>query len=327
MRGFSLSANLFHLSPMGILSPFSPRTNPERKIWLSDTYGGSLDPTQRPDADAILCTHFRSQPFDRADYKFDTCGNEAATRHVLELIVGLHDQIDQCAHFSKREKRNFRKMGTGVLINAAPRTEASSKNGENFVVADLRGNIRVVATPLSELSPVKNDVERLRIVPNHANGLWGDLEQFRSSYAGLLFDEKFAKRFPLQEADPSCIPEPDGLWKLGYVDRFGNLITDVRDPSLQLQKLQDLQTWHKGFRLRIGDCVRDDLRLGNSLTNAGPGKLVVYGNGNVDVVRKWEPLDTPRQKIERSAFYQFNQPPVGSAISAEAVDEESSAVM
>ncbi len=327
MRGFSLSANLFHLSPMGIFSLLSPRTNPERKICLSDTYGGPLDPTQRPDADAILCTHFRSQPFDRADYKFDTFGNEAASQHVLGLIVGLHDEIDHCAHFTKKEKRNFRNMGTGVLINAAPRTEASSKNGENFVVADLRGNIRVVATPLSELSTVKKDVERLRIVPNHANGLWDDIEQFRSSYAGLLLDEKFAKRFPLEDVDPSCIPEPDGLWKLVYVDRFGNLITDVRDPGLELQKLQVLQTWHKGFSLRIGDCVRDDLILGNSLTGAGPGKLVVYGNGNVDVVRKWEPLDTARQKIDRSAYYQFGQPSVGSSVSAEGVDPESSAAM
>ncbi len=312
---------------MGLLSLLSPRTNPERKIWLSDTYGGPLDPTQRPDADAILCTHFRSQPFDTADYKFDTFGNEAATQHVLELIVGLHDQIDQCAHFSKREKRNFRAMGTGVLINAAPRTEASPKNGENFVVADLRGNIRVVATPLSELSPVKNDVERLRIVPNHANGLWEDREQFRSSYAGLLLDEKFAKRFPLKEADPASIPDPDEQWKLAYVDRFGNLITSIRDPRLQLHKLQNLQTWHRGFRLRIGDCVRDDLVLGNSLTGAGPGKLVVYGNGNVDVVRKWEPLDTARQKIDRSAYYQFGQPSVGSSVSAEGADPESSAAM
>ncbi len=300
---------------MGIFSSLSLHTNPERKVFLSDTFGGPLDPTERPDADAILCTHFRSQPFDRADYKFDTFGQEAATHHILGLIVALHDQIDHCGHFSKKEKCSFRNMGTGVLINAAPRTEASAKNGENFVLADLRGNIRVVATPLSELSPVKNDVERLRIVPNQANGLWEDREQFRSSYAGLLLDEKFAKRFPLQDADPSCIPEPDDHWKLAYIDRFGNLITTVRDPGMQLHHIQTLQTWSKGFRIRIGDCVRDDLTLASSLTEAGPGKIVVYGNGKVDFVRKWDPLNTPHQKIELSAYRQFGNPTVGSSIS------------
>jgi hypothetical protein len=300
---------------MNLFSLLHRDTNPQRKIMLSDTYGGPIDPTQRPDADAILCTHFRSQTFDAANYKFDTFGNEAATHHILELIVGLHDQIDNCSHLSKREKRRFRRMGTGVLINAAPRTEASAKNGENFVVADLRGNIRVVATPLSELSPVKEDVERLRIVPNHANGLWSDVEQFRSSYAGLLLDEQFAKRFPLQEADPSCIPDPQEHWRLSYVDRFGNLITDVRDPALQLQKMQDLQTWSKGFRIQIGDCVRDDLTLTSSLTDATPGRIVGYGNGNLDFVRKWAPLDTPHQKIELSAYHQFGKPLIGSPIS------------
>lgn len=300
---------------MGITSLFSRETEPKRKIFLSDTLGGPIDPLERADADAWICTHFGSQPFDPLDLKVDTFGQERGTDHLLRLTSEWHDRIDRCTWLSKREKKRFRDDGTAVLINAAPRIENNATNGTDFVVAQLRNNIRVVATPLHALSPVKHDVERLRRMPNANNGLWSDTEQFRSALAGILMSEKFARRFPLQEIDPAVIPDPSDGPELAHVDRFGNLITHSRDPHLLLQQLQTLQQWSGGFRLKIGDVVREDLLLRESLSSSEPGRIVVYGNGNVDLVRKWTPLDRTEAKLALSAYRRFGNPVVGSPIS------------
>ncbi|MBM3231546.1 hypothetical protein FJZ28_04465, partial [Candidatus Peregrinibacteria bacterium] len=196
---------------------------PQRTIYLSDTFGGPVDATQRLDADVELCTRLRSAPFEPFRTHIDTFGNERATDHIISLIRALVEEVDSRPYLSHEEKSAFRQMGTGVLINAAPRINGT--NGHPFYVAELEHNIRVVATPLAALSPVRDTVTELYELPNTGNGLYPDGEQFRSSYTGILLNRELAKRFPLLERDPMSIPVPADTDHLGYVDRFGNLIT------------------------------------------------------------------------------------------------------
>jgi hypothetical protein len=286
---------------------------PERTYFFSDTYGGPIDPTQRSDADALICTDFRSRPLQKLHRDFDTFGKERVTDHVLKLIVELHDKISRCSYFSRKEKREFRSMGTGVLVNAAPRIDHT--NGVEFHLATLRNNIRVIATGLASLSAVRSEVETVQRIPNADNNLWPNGEQFRSSYAGLLLDPRFASRFPLVDEDPSAIPEPKDEWIVGYVDRFGNIVTDCRDPQMKMFNLQRALLEDRSASLKIGDVPVENFSLGNNLGSADPGSIVIYGNGNVDIVRKWGPRDTAEEKIAKSAYHQFGRPQIGTPVS------------
>jgi|GEM_PF-878434 len=297
---------------MSITSLFRHDHEPERKILLSDTFGGPLDPTERLDADAQLCTFLRSEPLHPFRLTVDTFGQEAVTDHILALTLALHDELDRCTYLTHREKRASRNMGTGIFINAAPRT--THANGDPFYVAALPHGIRVVATPLSALAPVRERVERLQILPNENNGLYSNAEQFRSSYTAILLHPSFARRFPLQEIDPDTIPKEDSRWKLSYVDRYGNLVTNVEDPHAQWSQLQTIAGAIGRVRLRVGQSSPREIALGNSLGTADPGQLIVYGNGNIDVVRKWHPEDRAQDKLDQSAYRLFGSPTVGDAI-------------
>ena len=303
---------------MNLTSLFHRPKYPERKVFLSDTYGGPLDFTERPDVDALLCTHFRSEPLRPLRLTADTFGQERVTDHILRLTLALHDEVDACAHLSRRERRVFRRMGTGVFINSAPRT--AHDNGEPFYVAELPHGIRVVSTPLSALSPVRDRIEKLQVLPNTDNGLYGNAEQFRSSYAAVLLNPELARRFPLQEIDPDTVPEDDPRWKLSYIDRYGNLITHTADPGAEWAKIQRIAAETGSVRLRIGEVERD-VALGTSLSAAEPGELVLYGNGNLDLVRKWHPEDRARDRVSKSAYRLFRRPTIGDPVSTTRIEE------
>lgn len=282
-----------------------------------------MDPTERPDADALICTDFRSRPTSPLHREFDTFGQERVTRHLLRLIVEHSDRIDRCAYLSRSEKKASRSLGTGVLINAAPRTDHS--NGAEFHVAQLRNNLRVVCTGLEPLASVRDSVESVKRIPNESNGLWPDGEQFRSSYAPALLNPQREKDVVLHPVDLNAIPTVDPeAWEVAYIDRFGNIITSTRDVTRKLFDLQVMQTHQSGFRLHFGKTAVDGLVLGQTLGSADPGSLVVYGNGNIDFVRKWDARDTAQDKIARSAYHQFGRPVVGTRITTEPISRSGS---
>ena len=293
---------------------------PGRTIYLSDTFGGPIDATQRVDVDVDLCTRLRSSPFEPFRLHADTFGNEQATHHVIRLIRGLVQEVDSASHFSDAEKKEFLGMGTGVLINAAPRI--NGQNGHPFYVAELERNIRVVATPLAALSPVRDSVISLHELPNTGSGLYDDGEQFRSSYTGILLNRELAKRFPLQERSSDIIPPPIQEDHLGYVDRFGNLITHSEENERLWDLVSEIARQCSGKVLtQVGDAAKLS-ELGSTLGENTPGDTHIYLNGRgVDVARKWRPEDRTRDKISRSAYYQLSRDSKGEIVRPEPGDQ------
>lgn len=172
---------------------------PDRMYLLSDTFGGNGDtskeepavwhPFTSPDIEAHIATDIRSD-FRGVRQKFDIFGAEKISDHVL------------CATFDLQNK-NSASGTTGIFVNHAARTE-KGKNGEPFYVAQLGDAVRVVATPLSALSAVRNRIHRLYHLPNENNGLYGPHEQFRSSFTPRLLAQNHG--LELVEDDPSIYP-------------------------------------------------------------------------------------------------------------------------
>lgn len=196
--------------------------NLKREYYFSDTYGtSSVNPLEKPDADAIITTDFRSRPRGYRHEKFDIYDNPHVTDHILRMVHDLDAQLMDT--FTGRKKDEYAASTTGILINSAPRT-SSTGNGSHFYVASSReGRIRIVTTPLQALSPVKNEIEVLEHLPNNDNGLYPNGEQFRSSYVGVLLQDDHG--IPLENAKIDEIDEPRTDLHLAFVDRFGNLIT------------------------------------------------------------------------------------------------------
>lgn len=287
---------------------------PQRTYFFSDTYGGSPDPITRPDADALITTDLRGQPKAPRHREFDTFGNQIITAHILRMVRELHAALDAHSLYSADYKRDVRNMGTGIFINDAPRTNHS--NGEPFYYAELDHGISVVTTPLEALATVRQHVQKLLRLPNQDNGLYPNGEQFRSSYTPQLLDPAVRERLPLEEVSPDQIPEFRDDWHLAYVDRFGNLITYSPDPAEQWQEVLDKAGASKQVRLIIGD-THHSIKLGTTLGASEPGELLVYGNGNIDLARKWARSDTPQQRLDLSAYRQFKNPTIGDTITVE----------
>ncbi len=289
---------------------------PQRTYFFSDTYGGSGNPLEKPDADALITTDLRGQPKAPRHREFDIFGNTQVTAHILRMVRDLHAALDRHNLYSADYKREVRDMGTGIFINDAPRTNHT--NGHPFYYAELDHGISVVTTPLEVLSSVRGHVQKLLRLPNQDNGLYPNGEQFRSSYTPELLDPAVRERLPMEEVSPDEIPEFRTDWHLAYVDRFGNLITYVPNPEEQWEQVLQAAGASKQVRLTIGD-TRHNIKLGTNLGASEPGELLIYGNGNIDLARKWAAGDTPQQRLDFSAYRQFKEPTIGDGISAEKI--------
>jgi hypothetical protein len=278
---------------------------------FSDCYGRSKNPFTQDDADALICTDFRSFPLLETKRDFDIYGRESIVEHLVRLIFALHDEIRESSSYSKAIKEAFKKTTTGIFINWAPRT--AKDNGSLFYVATAK-NLRIVTTSLEALSSVKHRIDSLAHIPNNNNGLWGPNEQFRSSFAaGLLYADH---GFKLQTDKISIIPDyPSDRWELAYVDRFGNLISYCKDPKKKWAEVVKAAKASKDGTVNvvIGN-VSQRLKLTTSLKDAEPGALVIYPNNNVDVVRKWEAEEDKYERLYKSAYFQYAKPDIGSAI-------------
>lgn len=273
---------------------------PSRVYFFSDTFGGqdAYDPLRSPDADALITTDLRSG-LSSVRREFDTFGAAGITDHVLRTLSNLHAACRPDG-------------STGVFINSAPRTEKGS-NGKPFYRAETAYGLRVVATPLEALSPLKKDIVRLHHLPNEHNGLYEAREQFRSSFTVVLLTDDHG--LTLVEDDPATIPDPKLGCHLAYVDRFGNMILReeaISDGPRIVDSLQDLIG--QQVMVIVGNHGNPAM-VGESLAGARPGELTLYPNdGNMDIVRKWEPGDDAHQILRTSAYSQLQKPKIGSEV-------------
>ncbi len=298
---------------------------PSRLYYFSDAYGGhdEQNPLSQPDADVLISTDYGSAINRPRQREFDILGNEQVTDHILRLLLQQHDEYSRRNDLDASAKQSFIDAGTGVFINAAPRVNRS--NAEPFYLATLRGGaIRVVATPLHALSAVRDHVETLAHLPNpqsekESNGLYSHREQFRSRLTPTLLQEN--KRLALQKDNPDIIPAYDKGWHVAYVDRFGNIVTWVKDVERQWEEIQRVGQGIGGTREHVQLTVgypkaeaSQHVQLGTSLGSAEPGAVSVYKNGNIDIVRKWKAGEGIREKLRNSAFRLFGSPQIGDPL-------------
>ncbi len=287
-----------------------------RRVYaFSDTYGRSKNPFLQDDADALVCTDFRSFPLEEVRREFDIYGREAITAHMIRLIFALHDAFLDYKYVSKEIQKEFQETCTGVFINAAPRV--SRENGAPFYLAipkDL--NIRIVTTDLTALSTVKDRIATLQVLNNLDNKIYSPTEQFRSSYTPFLLHPDHGHE--LEDRDVDLIPDyPEDKWELAYIDRFGNMITYCMHPEKIWEEVQASAKKTDGkVNVLVGN-VGQYVTIGSSLKDADPGSLVLYpngGSGDLDILRKWEEGEDSYDRLYKSAFFQFAKPAIGARI-------------
>ncbi len=285
--------------------------SPLRRIYLfSDTYGRSKSPFDQDDADALISTDFRSFPLSKKKREFDIYGREKVTAHLIRLVFKLHAETAKTTHFSEEVKEEFSKTITGIFINAAPRT--SKENGGPFYLA-TSGNIRIVTTDVKLLSSVKDKIETLSHLPNEDNNLYGPTEQFRSSYTPCLLDPHH--KLTMVEDPIDTIPDiPEDWWELSYVDRFGNMMTFTKHPDRMWKEALEASKELGGFIKLIVGNVSQRVYISTSLRDAEPGALVMYPNGDLDIVRKWEEDEDRYTRLYQSAYFQFAKPDIGAKV-------------
>lgn len=284
---------------------------PDCLYLFSDTYGGheTWDPLKSPDVDARIATDIRSC-ITGVRREFDIFGEESITDHVLRTVVKLHD-----------ENGGDRIAGTtGVFINHAPRT-TQHQNGNPFYLAEIGKQIRVVTTPVSVLSSIKERVAALYHLPED-NELYKILEQFRSSYAVVLLATNHGLK--LVRDDPkTVIPDYPSGCRLAYVDRFGNLVLYEHSANEEVDGIREVirKNTNEIYQVGIGR-VRRNLTIGTSLAEAKPESLVVYPNdGHIEVVTKWHSTWTAKEKLKHSAFEKFRRPQIGALASVKSFYE------
>ncbi|HRH93418.1 MAG TPA: hypothetical protein PKV72_02705 [Candidatus Peribacteria bacterium] len=297
------------------------RHAPGRVYECSDTFGGpGWDPLHGPDIDVHISTDFAGHPHAPVRRQYDTFGHERVTDHVLRLVLQQHDELGTRPDLSRRSRRQAQKLGTGVFVNYAPRIDGT--NASPFWLATARGGeVRVVATPLSSLSAIRDHIETLQYLPNPQkgdphNGLYDSSQQFRSKYTPRLLDPYHG--LELVDADPAIIPAPDGGWHVSFVDRYGNVITHTEDPEGQWQEIQRIADQTGDTRgqveLTFGNGDPRRFTLGTTLGASQPGQPTVYRNGGIDLVRKWTPQDDADSKHASSAWVLAGKPRLGDRI-------------
>ena len=282
---------------------------PLRRIYaFSDTYGRSKNPFLQDDADALISTDFRSFPLETVKREFDIYGRETLTEHMLRLIFELHEQTLNSPYFAQNVKEEYAGTITGVFINAAPRL--TKENGSPFYVATADG-IRIVTTNLAGLATIKHKLKTLHHLDNDKNVIYGNTEQFRSSYTAYLLHGDHG--IDLIEDDLSIIPDyPTDQWELAYVDRFGNMISYTDDVEKRWAEIEKASV-DGALKVIVGN-VSQKVYLGSSLRDAEPGALVIYKNKNIDILRKWMVDEDSYTRLYRSAYLQFSKPEVGARI-------------
>ena len=281
-----------------------------RRLYLfSDTYGRSKNPFLQDDADALISTDFRSFPLETIRREFDIYGRETITEHMLRLIIALNNNTKNSPYLPQSVKDEFANTITGVFINAAPRL--TRENGSPFYLATV-DNIRIVTTSLSGLSTIKDKIQTLQHLDNDKNIVYGNTEQFRSSYTPFLLHPDHELDLITDSVD--IIPDyPEDQWELSYVDRFGNMVTYTKDVEKKWKEISASADANSTVKLIIGN-VSQTLFLGSSLRDADPGALVVYKNNDIDILRKWMANEDSYTRLYRSAYLQFSKPDVGAKI-------------
>ncbi|MCB9808505.1 hypothetical protein H6770_04605 [Candidatus Peribacteria bacterium] len=282
-----------------------------RSYLFSDTFGSpSANPLERIDPDAVITTDFRSQIRESVRREFDIYHDSEQTAHLLRMIFELDSNAVDEYRSSFRE--TYLSSTIGILINVAPRNKKGS-NGEPFYIATARnGRIRVVTTPIDALAPIKHEIETLEHLPNVDNNLYGNNEQFRSSYTPALLypDHGYTTVAHDNTAD---VPDPRSDWHVAYVDRFGNVITNAGSSernriNAAIEEMQD------EIKLNINNVEYGPYSTADSLAKAVPGVVSIYSNGNIDIARKWQPNESPAERLEHSAYVQLGRPHIGSRI-------------
>ena len=284
-----------------------------RRVYcFSDTYGRSKNPFTQDDADAIISTDFRSFPLEFTKREFDIYGRENITGHVVRVIVELHKQMKKASWLDEATRAEFAKTITGIFINAAPRTSKEG-NGSLFHVAVI-GNIRIVTTDPAGLSTVKDEVESLEHLPNLNNNLYGPNEQFRSSYAAVMLHPDHGLTLEKDDINAKIPDYPEDRWELCYVDRFGNMLTHCKYPEKKWAEVQEAAKEYGGFVKLIVGNVSQRVQIGSSLRESEPGGLVMYPNGDIEILRKWMEGEDSYTRLYKSAFFQFSKPELGAKV-------------
>lgn len=294
---------------------------PGRVYECSDTFGGpGWDPLHGPDIDVAISTDFAGHPHERIRRTYDTFGHEQVTDHVLRLVLQQYDELGTRPDLSRRGRRAAQKLGTGVFVNYAPRIDGT--NASPFWLATARGGeVRVVATPLTALSAIRNDIETLQYLPNPQrgdphNGLYDASQQFRSKYTPRLLDPRHG--LELVDADPGVIPAPQEGWRVSFVDRYGNVITHTDDAEGQWQEIQRVadQTGESRGKVELvfGNGEPRTFTLGTTLGASKPGQPTIYRNGGIDLVRKWTAEDDAASKHASSGWVLAGKPRLGDQI-------------
>lgn len=278
---------------------------------FSDTYGepGGEYPFEHPDADALITTDLRGFPFNPVRREFDITQYPKVTDHLLRTIVSLREELESAGYIPAY--RHSRLGAVGVLINSAPRVKPG-QNGDPFFLAELVGGAVRVVAPARVLSAVKTNIDRLQLLPNDNNPLFGISEQFRSAVAPFLLDPRHGLTC-LQSIDKDAIPDPEKGWRVAYIDKFGHLVTHndreknlIDDCALQGQQVQ--------VSVR-GEVLSALAGLGITHDDAPPGELLIYRNGpNVDIARKWKPQWSEAEKRGRCAYADFSRPRIGDKV-------------
>ena len=284
----------------------------QREYYFSDTYGspGGL-PIDQIDPDAIISTDLRSQTQRYRHEKFDIYHQPHVTDHIMRMVHDLDAEIMDTLRGKRKD--NYVHSTTGIFINSAPRTSETG-NGSLFHVATSReGRIRTVTTPLSALSPVRDEIETLSVLPSEDNGLYKNGEQFRSSYTPVLLQEDHG--YHLHDLDPEEIPPFREDLHIAYVDRFGNVITYAGSETIQ-SVLQTINTSRDDIVITLNGREYGPYGTAKNLGSAKSGVISVYENEdlNVDVARKWQEGETSTERLELSAYEELGQPRIGDAI-------------
>lgn len=281
-----------------------------RRLYLfSDTYGRSKNPFLQDDADALISTDFRSTPLETVRREFDIYGRESIVEHVLRMTLSLNEKTKNSPYLPQAVKDEFAQTMTGIFINSAPRL--TRENGSPFYLATV-DNIRIVTTSLTCLSTIKDKIQSLSHLDNDKNIVYGNTEQFRSSYTPFLLHPDHG--IDMVEDSIDIIPDyPEDKWELAYVDRFGNMVTYTKDVEKKWKEITARADANNTLKLIVGN-VSQTVFLGTSLKDADPGALVVYKNHDIDILRKWMADEDSYTRLYRSSYLQFSKPDVGAAI-------------
>lgn len=278
-----------------------PPVVPYNRYSFNDTFGGNSDPLRSPDADALISQDLEGEPWLRHSREFDIFGRQGSVRHLLRLLLSLHDR-----HLYLR----WRHLYTGVLINHQEdgRLE-EGENGHEFYVAETDNNLRIATSPIEDLTNLKARLKSVKRLP-HDNSLYARGEQFRSKYVPILLAREPRYEELLEEVGPDVIPDDrqKGILRISYADRFGNLLA-WKEGGVEDERERLRERIGKTIGVRFGTGPQQEIEVAGSLAEAKPGAFSVYPNdANIDVVGKWWRGESEEEKRQNSAYRRAGKP-------------------